>query len=807
MNDEKKGALGYAAIKDAVTGSMKKTVSDITDAYEVGSVKNPVSGMISAGCAAAGHITPLIHTCAGLIFSGTRILFGIRPFGISFLSASGKYLLWSYVGSVLSAVISSDSPFIDIAVYTLILCLRRLISMLLGETKRFFDFSDGIRIKMAVSLIGAVVFGAYHAFSEDFSLISLSAFLLYIAASPIFTFLYSWAVSGENDTMRVIFYEVGCAAAAFSVVLSARGVTVFSFDLAVMSGMILTVYAVHKYGLLKGSLFGLLLGFSCAAELVPMFAVAGVVSGVLISSSPYLAVTAAVLSAVSWATYAGGYFFASEVGGSVIASGVILGIMAFGGVFDKSRTKTETDTEDLEIPSEAQIKLDEARERETNELLSSASAALEGLSEMLYRLSDKLRTPSRYDIREAVMKGKRGVCRKCKRRDRCYTENASESENAWDSMTATLYKNGIVTEEDTPPYIEESCPSPSAVTESVNVSYSELLKSLIETDKTEVMAFDYSAMSMVLKDVLVQREGKYDINTEMSKKLYKKLTDEGVVVSRVCVFGERRKTVFIENIRLSELSIGEDDLRCLTSRTLGGEYTSPEFEVRGASVNATLTSAESYSLRFDKAQRTMEESSASGDCAVGFPARGSRFCALISDGMGSGREAALTSGMCALFIEKMMSAGHSATVTLKMLNAMIRAKGSECSATVDLMEYDLITGEAKFIKSGAAPSFIVRGNEVYKIDSKTIPVGIIRSLDAEQTTVKTEVGDIIIMMSDGVFEGESDEAWLYSLFADSADRRVSDMTERLIREAERRLQKKDDATVCVLRVAPPRITA
>ena len=242
--------------------------------------------------------------------------------------------------------------------------------------------------------------------------------------------------------------------------------------------------------------------------------------------------------------------------------------------------------------------------------------------------------------------------------------------------------------------------------------------------------------------------------------------------------------MFISDIKLSGLHIGEDDLRQLAKKVCGGEFSSPTFELSGQLVNATLKSTRSRAVLFERAQSKMDESAANGDVASGFECRDDRYCALISDGMGSGREAAFTSGMCALFIERMMSAGNSASVTLKMLNCLLRAKGSECSATVDLFDLDLLTGKARFIKSGAAPSFVVRG-----------------------TTVDISVGDIIVLVSDGITKCEDDCAWLYSMLSSSADRQTSDIARGILREAERRLGRGDDATVCVLRITEPPVSA
>ena len=118
--------------------------------------------------------------------------------------------------------------------------------------------------------------------------------------------------------------------------------------------------------------------------------------------------------------------------------------------------------------------------------------------------------------------------------------------------------------------------------------------------------------------------------------------------------------------------------------------------------------------------------------------------------MGSGREAALTARICTVFLEKMLTAGNRKETALRLLNSFVRAKGIECSATVDLMELDLITGRAGFIKSGAAPSYVRRDGNLFKLQSKTVPIGIMRALDAEQLCFDVEAGDVSIMLSDDV---------------------------------------------------------
>jgi stage II sporulation protein E len=172
-----------------------------------------------------------------------------------------------------------------------------------------------------------------------------------------------------------------------------------------------------------------------------------------------------------------------------------------------------------------------------------------------------------------------------------------------------------------------------------------------------------------------------------------------------------------------------------------------------------------------------------GDTTGAFITDMSYFYSLISDGMGSGSEAAFTSNVCAMFIEKMLSAGNRADITLRMLNNVIRSEnlglGSECSATVDLFELDLMSGAASFIKSGAAPTYVARGGTVYKISSRTMPVGIIKDADARITRFDTQKGDLIVLMSDGCCPDSEDCAWLVEYLCAYAKKNVRAKAVRL----------------------------
>jgi stage II sporulation protein E len=193
----------------------------------------------------------------------------------------------------------------------------------------------------------------------------------------------------------------------------------------------------------------------------------------------------------------------------------------------------------------------------------------------------------------------------------------------------------------------------------------------------------------------------------------------------------------------------------------------------------------------------------SGDSVNLFCNKKDYFYALISVGMGSGKEAALTSGLCSVFLEKMLRAGNRAATSLRMLNNMIASRAhdstKECSSTVDLLELDLMTGEGAFLKSGAAPSFVVRGKVVRRLQAGTVPIGILNTLDVQKTEFTLRVGDTVVMVSDGIVPCDDDAEWLTSYLTGAATQAPEEIVSHICRRCTES-KTRDDCSVVALRI-------
>ena len=75
--------------------------------------------------------------------------------------------------------------------------------------------------------------------------------------------------------------------------------------------------------------------------------------------------------------------------------------------------------------------------------------------------------------------------------------------------------------------------------------------------------------------------------------------------------------------------------------------------------------------------------------------------------------------------------------------------------------FDLYQGSCEMLKAGASATYIKRGEEIERIVSSSLPLGVISALEPESVIRKLEHGDFIVMITDGVLDalpvGRQDE--------------------------------------------------
>ncbi|MGM9661681.1 MAG: SpoIIE family protein phosphatase [Oscillospiraceae bacterium] len=180
----------------------------------------------------------------------------------------------------------------------------------------------------------------------------------------------------------------------------------------------------------------------------------------------------------------------------------------------------------------------------------------------------------------------------------------------------------------------------------------------------------------------------------------------------------------------------------------------------GASRKAPLAYQVGSSLRPRRDQQV------SGDSVAWFESDSGRMLyLLLSDGMGSGREAQQESATAVRLLERFLRADMPAEAALSTLSSAYFLRGEEGGGftTIDLLALDLQTAEAVLYKYGAAPSYLRQDGQVRRITGGSLPAGLEKEGQTpDATRLHLGRGAVLLLMSDGLSERE-DDRWITEL--------------------------------------------
>ncbi len=191
-----------------------------------------------------------------------------------------------------------------------------------------------------------------------------------------------------------------------------------------------------------------------------------------------------------------------------------------------------------------------------------------------------------------------------------------------------------------------------------------------------------------------------------------------------------------------------------------------------------------------KSYRVLNEEKISGDTCGIFQHQHHTVCT-ISDGMGVGENAQKTSGFVTCLTQRLLSCGMPIERIVRCINELCALNEKEHFATLDFLCFDALNHRAVMAKNGAAPSYLIRGKEVLKIEGHSLPLGIVERISADCYQVEVKRKDIFLMCSDGCDEAMIQQ-WLECPDAEKLRKSVV----KTLKECE----KRDDISVIVAEI-------
>ncbi len=729
-------------------------------------------------------LAPMAFVVLGALFSSLAFPYSVYPAGTALIFASSRYAFFSYVGVASYALV--QGRYIDFALCTLVLFVRYFVS---GKS-----FCEKLPTKIVASGIISLFYSGALLVTSDFSPEHTGASLTFLLTVPLVTYFLSVVISHiegreSHSTDRLVISE---GVMLLLLLCSLGRVNLGVMNLGVYAGCLLVLCSGRSGGVPYGALFGLLCGSACALQsgqagfcLVMTFG--GAFCGVFYKKSipVFLLSFAAASLAPSLYIFKGTPFY------SVLCT-VICACISSVPISELFPMRLEG----LPLGSSATF----SDKDEVKRNLEKLSKTFSSLSDIFYNISDKARYPASHEIYELAEHICERTCAGCTHTDKCYGKSIYRTHGVYDIICHRLSSGGLKIS-DLPEKFAENCTRLSVLVDSLNDGYAETVNEYFKNNGTEILASEYSAMARMLKYTSQKTKKDKTPDQALSRKASDALVQTGLRFSHLHAYGMRSKTIDVYGVAPSQVSLSSTQLASYMSEACGLPLHEPEFlKLSGKSV-MRLSQKRKLRLEYSYSAYAKGGGQVNGDSVSFFESDEDYFYALISDGMGSGRQAALTSRLTAVFMEKLLTTGAHKNVTLELLNNLLLTKNDESFATVDLLEVDLFSGDACFIKAGAAPAYILRASKLYKIASATPPAGIIKSFSAESTRFTLERGDIVLMLSDGIVQSFDEAPWLCEMLTYENDGNPARLAARIVAKARKLCAREDDMTCVAVSVS------
>lgn len=746
----------------------------------------------------------LLFVAAGFIISSTAFVEGAYPLSIAIVSSAGSRMKkgskftprlimgLAFFSVILSTLRMGTNGLLYFTVIFTVFVLRSVVTS--GE------FNEGIVYRTLTSFFASVVLSACVSVIDSFSLDSVFTGVSVAVTAPIFTYMFSgfFVTLGEPmfESGMKMRAEVGIAAIFFAFVLALSDFGIFGFSLAATVAFAVTCMVSKTLGSMHGGVFGMLGGIAAGGGLfASSFGVIGVVSAVFFAVSDLLALSVAVLISSAVSIYVGGF------------EGLITTLpeVLFGGLVIYPVLKAMPIAEEKISLISNTVKTSEKHERETVERgLEKLSGTFASLSEVFFAVTDTLKTPTVEDVTSAVNKAYNKVCATCSMSGMCWSKHYTDSNEAKNSIAQKIIGSGRATRNDFPQLFAERCIKLDSILDCINKRYANLCYTAGDVTHANLIAGEYHTVSKLFQSTAQGFRDSEAENMELAGKAFRAMRELATPFGRIEAWGRRKSVIDVFGIQPERLERSTAEILAAFETECGMLFEEPEFIKLETTTALRMKRRAPITLECAKKSMSKKGERVNGDSISFFEKDDGHFYALICDGMGSGRSAALTSRLASVFLEKLLTCTDDKRVTLEMLNSMLMAKKDECFTTLDLIEIDLFEMKASFMKAGASPSFVIRDDKVYKVNSTTMPAGIISKLSAEETKISVKKGDLIVMLSDGIIASTDisaeDNPWFVELLDNNRDKCATDLCALILNDALSRFGASDDMSVAVVEV-------
>lgn len=743
----------------------------------------------------------------GFLLGGTEFPLQTYPLGCALVSSLPRHVLSVLLGIMARSAylfMNGSGLLLPMICCVSVLVCRTILNIILFGRKKLLKircFPDPISMKMllcAIFVFGVSFADAVYRGITPYSILrSALASIISVTFTMLFTFFF------DEEYQNHPVFEAGFGALCFTLALSFSAFSIGTFSLGLAASFGITLYAGFLGAPTRSASVGLLCGATLGGYFAPVFALAGLVAGIFSDAYIILGGFGALLVTVCGLLYFSGLETVTAVFPELAAATVLFTFFAAFRILP--RTRFSEFAEAMEKENAACTLWAKRNESEREQRMMGLSKAMDSLSCMVQGLSERFRRPSTEKMSEKCREIWKSHCRGCPNEEACKGISASEAEKISVKLASDIYMGGKLNPDHLWEITRIRCPYMDTIAQELNALSAKMLEDAIRDDKTKVFALDYEVMSKMFADVASCEGNSISMDKILSDRLRRAFYRAGLRTEHVLVCGDRKKTVIVSGEEIAKTSLRSPDIRSICESVCLMRFGNPSFVLEDGKSAFVLESLPRYTVEAVMKQIPKKGEIVCGDSIATAVSKDDYFYCFLCDGMGSGEEASLTAKLCRIFLEKMLVCRNKKSTTLAMLNNLLCSRNTECFATVDICEIDLVRGQASFLKSGAVPSFVMRDGHLYKISSGTFPIGILPQVSAENTDFELCAGDVIILCSDGIlsdadmYDGDEVVRFLDMITREWTED-LESMADKILTYSSDFSVRTDDMTIAFLRV-------
>lgn len=400
----------------------------------------------------------------------------------------------------------------------------------------------------------------------------------------------------------------------------------------------------------------------------------------------------------------------------------------------------------------------------------------------------------------------KSLCSECKHKNHCYKGLGVDGEASINKLIEIGLKKGKINILDLPSNMAQKCGIVNLLIGKINqlvANYEEYNYMLKDVNNVKfLLAEQMGAVSQLLINLGEELDQNIDFDNTLHNKILNNLLSNNIICSEVLIFSEKNKDMSVVVIVKGENAYNPD-IEKIISKSINLTMSITEIEPTELNdyYSVKLVRSCSRDIVFGISNVTKTGSVSSGDSHSLIRLGNNKYLLALCDGMGSGENARKMSALTMGLVENFYKAGFEDEYIINNINKLLTINNQENFSTLDLCVIDLTKDIIDFIKLGATYGVIKRDNHVDKVETGTLPLGVLGEITPTISHFAVSNKDMIIMVTDGITDAFEE----YENFAEFVNAIVSTnpqvVAQTILDEAILRNGNiaKDDMTVLVAR--------